>query len=304
MKLDALGRLLLLAAIWGGSFLFTRIAAPSFGPVPLIFLRVSSAALLLVPFALMRHQLPSLRAHAGKLFLLGIFNSALPFSLLAYATLHLGAGLGSVLNATAPLWGALLSFLILQERASVAKAFGLALGFSGVALLVFAGSNDAPSWSSLPAWLPTCAALAATFLYALSALASKRYLADVSPLAVSAGSQAGATAVTIPFALALWPAQAAPASAWASALALGVACTAVAYLLYFRMIAEGGAARGLAVTYLIPVFGVLWGVLFLKESVTWGMAAAALVVLAGTALSSGVLRSQRNGLSHSKGDRE
>lgn len=291
MTFDGVGRLLLLAAVWGGSFLFVGFAAPSFGPVPLIFLRVSSAALLLVPLVLLRGDFSLLRAHAGKLFMLGVFNSAAPFTLLAYATLELGAGLGSILNATAPLWGAVLSFLLLGEKVARMRAFGLALGFAGVALLVnirapieTAGEPDFRLWKT--GLLPAAAALTATLLYAGSALASKRYFKEVKPLVVTAGSQAGATVVMLPLALFLWPTTTPPALAWGAALSLGLACTAFAYVLYFQLIAEKGAAQGLAVTYLIPVFGVLWGALFLGEQVTWGMLSAALMILAGTALSS------------------
>jgi drug/metabolite transporter (DMT)-like permease len=289
-------RLIVLAAIWGGSFLFTRVAGPYFGPVALIFLRVGSAAALLLPLALLGGEISAIRANAGKLLLLGVLNSAVPFTLLAAATLSLGAGMGSILNATAPLWGAALGIVFLGERPSWLRALGLALGFAGVALLVeFRPGAHTPGGNQVGrlAWLPVAAALAATFLYALSAQWSKRRLVGVSPLAVSAGSQLGATLLMLPAAIATWPTGPAPAHAWMAALALGVVCTALAYLIYFRMIAEGGAGRALAVTYLVPVFGVLWGWMLLGEPVTPGMLAASAVVILGTFLSSRTTKTDR-----------
>ena len=291
-------RLLLLAAMWGGSFLFVRVAGPTFGAIALIFVRCASASLFLVPLAALRGEFGAMRTNAGRLLLLGVINSAAPFSLLAFATLSLGAGMGSILNATAPLWGALLSFIVLRDKPNAVRIAGLVFGFAGVALLVefrpgalhnaLQASSQAASGAPLSGRLDVVAvacALLATFLYAASALYAKKRLSGVSPLAVTAGSQIGATLALAPLLPFAWPAAFPPLGAWAAALALGVLCTALAYLIYFRMIAEGGPARALAVTYLVPLFGVLWGTVFLSEVVTPGMLGASLVVLFGTFLS-------------------
>lgn len=277
--------LLTLAALWGGSFLFMRVAAPPFGPVPLIALRVTIASCFLLPVLTWRGGLGALRAHWPHMLAVGVLNSAIPFSLFAYAELTLTAGFTSVLNAAAPLFAAIVAFAWLGERMSSLRMLGLAIGFVGVIVLVGGSSViDAKEGG-----MAVAAALSATVLYGVASSYTKRFLTGVPALAVATGSQLGATIVLAPLAYWLWPAQTPTGSVWLHVIGLGIACTGVAYILFFRLVAHVGPTRAVSVTFLIPVFGVLWGILFLGEQLTLNMVIGCAVILLGTALSTGVL---------------
>lgn len=286
MRTSDVVELLILAAIWGASFLFMRVAAPELGPVALMALRVGIAALLLVPAMVIRRSHPTLRGHLLHVLVVGAVNSAVPFCLLAYATLSMTAGLVSILNATSPLWGALVAHAWLKERLTRLRTLGLVVGFAGVAYLVWGRA----SFQAGGAGLAVVAALGATLAYGIAASYTRRFLRAVDPLAVAAGSQLGATLLLVPAALALWPARPVSDGALGAVIALGVLCTAVAYVLYFRLIAHVGPARAIAVTFLIPPFAVAWGALVLGEPVTGRTLAGSAIVLAGTALATGAVR--------------
>lgn len=279
MATQTLVDLVVLGALWGASFLFMRVAAPAFGPVPLIFVRVTIAALLLLPM-LLRQQggLAQARAVAAPLALVGAINTAIPFTLLAFAALTLPAGLSSVLNASVPLFGGLIGFLWLGQRPSRQRTLGLAAGFGGVLVLAW------PRLTSVHDWRAVVAALGATVLYALSAHVTQRSLAGVRPLVLAGGSMVAASLMLAPLAVVAWPAAPPAASAWLYAGLLGVGCTALAYLLYFRLLARAGPSTAMAVTYLIPVFGVTWGALLLDERLPASAILGALLVLGGVAL--------------------
>jgi len=280
--------LLLLAALWGASFLFMRIAAPAFGPLALVELRVAIAAICLGVWLAWRRELHLLRAQPLRLAALGVLNSALPFALLAFATLHLTAGFTAILNATVPLWTAIIAWLWLGHAIRPPQWVGLAAGLAGVAVLVWGKAGFAAPDAQRSALLAIGASLAATFAYGLAANYTRRHLASLPPRALAAGSQIGATLVLLLPAALTWPAVAPPPLAWASAIALGVACTGLAYVLYFRLLARVGAVSASAVTFLIPLFATLWGALFLAEGVTLPMLAGGGVILAGTALALGL----------------
>jgi drug/metabolite transporter (DMT)-like permease len=290
MKPRDLLDLVLLAALWGGSFLFMRVAAFEFGPLALIELRVGIAAVFLLVMLAARGRLGLLRTHAAPMAVVGVINSALPFTLLAYATLSVTAGFASILNAMSPLWGAIVACVWLRERLTPWRVAGLALGFAGVLLLAWGNASFKPGGSGLA----IVAALVATLSYGIAASYTKRRLAGVDTLAVAAGSQVGAALVLAPLALLAWPAQPVSLTAWASVVVMGVACTGIAYILYFRLIANVGPARAIAVTFLVPAFAILWSAAFLGEGITTQTAAAGLVVLAGTALSTGLLKPARS----------
>lgn len=270
--------LLLLAAIWGGSFLFMRVAAPQFGPLALIEVRVAVAALFLTAVSLWRGEARALRGLTGPLVVLGAFNSALPFVLFAYATLALPAGFASVLNATVPLFVATIGAVWLGERFGPRRLLGLALGFAGVVALVW------PKLGATDERLAVAAGLAASVSYAACAHYTKRRFAQVSPLAIATGSQIAAALLLAPLAAWHLPSAVPGPLAWAAVLALGVVCTAVAYLVYFRLVARVDPTHASVVTYLVPVFGIAWGALFLGETITLGMLAGAAVVLVGVVL--------------------
>ena len=290
MRRRDLGELLLLAAIWGASFLFTRLGASEFGAIALSWLRVAGASLVLLPLLRWRGETAALRAHWRPIFILGITNSALPFVLFSYALLSITASLSSIFNSASPLFGALIAWLWLKDRLSASRIAGLAIGFAGV--LGLAGdearlSSQADATSGL---LAVLACLLASLSYGWSVNFTKRHLSGVPAMAVAAGSQLAAALVLLAPALWLWPASMPGAAAWANVAALAVLCTGLAYVLYFRLIAHTGPANAIAVTYLIPAFAVLWGGLFLGERPTAAMLGGCAVILIGTALATGLLR--------------
>jgi drug/metabolite transporter (DMT)-like permease len=278
MRRSDIARLVLLAAIWGASFLFNRIIAPVLGPVVTAELRTLIAGVALVGFFAATGYAIEWRRRGRHYVVVGIFSSALPFLLWAYAALSLPAGLLSVLNATSPMFGALCAALLLGERMSARRMLGLAIGVVGVALVTRPSGDATLDYAAL------AAALTAAFSYGLIAAYIRRWASDVPSRGMAAGSQLAAGLLLIPF-IPLWPPAAAPTPLIAgSMLALGLVCGAIAYLLYFRLIADLGATRALTVTYLIPVFGVLWGALFLGEAVTPTMLAGGALVVLGTVL--------------------
>jgi drug/metabolite transporter (DMT)-like permease len=212
-----------------------------------------------------------------------VTNSAVPFCLLAYAALSVNAGMDSILNATTPLWAALIASAGFQVSLGRQQIFGLLTGFAGVVVLVW----DSLSAGSAGVPLAIAAALLAALFYGFAVNYSKRHLAGVKPQIVAFGSQCFATLVLWPLAATCWPRHAISASIWGCVVALGVVCTAVAYLLFFRLIERAGSAYAASVTFLIPVFGVLWGAALLGEKVTLLMLTGCLIVLAGTAIASG-----------------
>jgi drug/metabolite transporter (DMT)-like permease len=281
--------LLVLGAIWGASFLFMRVAAPEFGAVPLITARVGIAAIFLILVLARRGGLPHLYRNAARLTLLGAMNSAVPFSLFAHAVLFVTAGFASVLNATAPLFGALVAFIWLRDRPAPMRITGLIVGFAGVLVLVWgrlAVRGDGGGRAVL-------AGLSAAVLYGISANYTKEKLSAVDPFVIATGSLIAATVMLLPLAYLYWPETPPGRVGWVSAALLGVFCTGIAYVLYFRLLGRIGPAKTLAVTYLIPGFGVLWGHLLLNEPVTPSMIVGCAVILAGTTLATGMLSSWR-----------
>lgn len=282
MDVASLLRLLLLSCIWGGSFLLMRVGAPVFGPVLLIGLRVGLATIFLGLVSVLLRQPLDARRHWKHFLFLGLFNSALPFLLLSQAALTLPASLLSVLNATAPLWGAVIGAVRSRTRLSAACLAGLLLGITGVALLVGFDAATALPGRGGAALL----ALGAAFSYGLATNIA-RTGSHARPMANALGSMLAATLLLAP-AIALCPPASAPGPGDLVAVAaLGLICSGLAYLLYFRLIADIGAAPALTVTFLIPVFGILWGRLFLAEPVSWQMLAGCGTILLATALVTG-----------------
>lgn len=280
----------LLAAIWGASFLFTRLGAAEFGVLPTAGMRVGVAAAFLLPLLVARGQLHVLRAHWKKIFFLGMLNSGIPFALYAFALLSISTGLSSLLNATVPLFGALVAWLWLKDRPHGTKVLGLLIGFIGVAMLAWGKASFKPNASGLVTGWAVLACLGACLCYGLSASFTKRYLSGQPSLVIATGSQVGATLGLALPTLWFWPSQTPSATAWLALLAVGVLCTGVAYVLFFRLIDKVGAAGSLTVTFLIPVFAVVYGVIFLGESVTTWMLVCGAIILCGTALSMGLFK--------------
>ena len=275
----------LLGAIWGSSFLFMRLGAIEFGPVPTAAVRVAIASAFLLPLLAWRGQMPVLRRHWKKIFAIGVINSGIPFLCFAFALLSITSGLSAILNATVPLFGALVAWAWLHDKPTASRALGLAIGFAGVALLAWDKASFKPDASGIaPAWA-VIACLVATFFYGIAGNAAKVHLAGLPALATSTGSQLGATlALALP-AIWWWPQRAPSMQAWLALLVVGVLCTGIAYILYFRLIEEAGPARALAVTFVVPVFAVIYGAAFLREPVTPWMLICGGVIVCGTALS-------------------
>jgi drug/metabolite transporter (DMT)-like permease len=271
--------LVLLAALWGGSFLFMRVAAPVLGPVWLIESRVLLAGLVLLPLVARRRQLGVLRKHWRLLLWVGCMNAALPFTLLSYAALDLTAGTTSILNATVPLFAALIGATLYAESLNAKAAGGVVLGFVGVVVLVGLPQANGP----LPL-LPVAAGLAAAVSYVFAANFAKRRLSHVPAIVFVTGSQLGAAVALLPLVPLFPPAQAPGAIVIASVVSLAVFSTSLAFVIYFQLIREVGPLRTLTVTYLIPLFAIAWGALLLDEALTPGMFFGGLLILLGVAL--------------------
>jgi len=293
MRRGDLAELLLLAALWGAAFLLMRICAPEFGPAALVFVRVGGAALVLLPLATWRGDGPALRKHWRPIAVVGLVNTALPFLFFMVAALVLSAGLSAIFNATSPLWGALIAWAWLHDKPTRWRALGLAIGFIGVLGLGLRNASLKPGEHGVSPALGIAACIAATVCYGLAANYTKKKLSGVPPFAVAAGSQLSAALLTLGPALWWWPAQQPSALAWTSAAVLAIACTALAYLLYFRLIAHIGPANAIAVTFLIPAFAAVWGALFLGELLPASTLAGCAVILVGTALATGLVTPDR-----------
>jgi drug/metabolite transporter (DMT)-like permease len=273
-------RLALLAAIWGASFIFMRTLAPVLGPALTAFSRVTIAGLALVLYFRAAGFDAGLSRHWRAFAVIGVVSSALPFLLFSFAALHLPASYSAILNSATPLFAVLLSALWLGEPLTLARVAGLAAGMIGVGLVTGAG----PAQPDAQFGLAVAAALAATLCYALSAIYVKRHAGGAKPMAIAGWSQvfAGvALAPLVPFGPAVGPVTAAVAG---NVLALALLCSAAAYLLYFRLIADVGPSRTLTVTFLIPMFGMIWSAMFLGETITWPMLAGCALVIAGAYL--------------------
>lgn len=277
-----LARLFALAAIWGASFLFMRVTVPVLGPVLLIESRLFLAALFLLVAGFVLRQRVQLRQHWRHFLLLGFFNSALPFLCFGYAALTLSASMLAILNATAPMWGAAIAMLWGRSPVSSTKVLGLLLGVFGVYLLVGPQSVHLQAQD----FMAIAAGLMAALCYGIASTYAQT-APGPGPFANAQGSMWASTLLIAP-ALPFFPAPAVPGPGVVGAvLALGLVCTGLAYLLYFRLIAEVGAASAMTVAFLIPLFGILWGYLFLNEALGWHLLLGAVVVLLGTALVTG-----------------
>ena len=280
---------LLLALLWGSSFLFMREGAHAFGPFPTAWVRITLAALLLTPVLVWRREVAVLQEHWRPTLSSGLLSAGIPFACYAYALMHINTGLTSILNATTPLFGALIAWVWLGDTLNATRALGLALGFTGVVLL----ASDVPGGISFKAGgsgLAVVACLVATFCYGVAGSFTKRYLQNVPSLVTTTGSLWGASiGLAIP-ALLTWPDAMPSAHAWVALGIAGLLCTALAYVLYFRLMTRTGPARAMTVTYLIPVFANVFGVMFLDEVVTHWMMGCAVVIVMGTALASGLVR--------------
>ena len=284
---------IVLAAIWGSSFLFMRLGALEFGALPTAGLRVGIAGLFLLPIVLWRGLGPELARHWKKTFFVGLINSAIPFACFTYALLSISTGLSAILNATAPLFGALVAWLWLKDRPNGLRILGLLVGFIGVALLAWDKASFRPDASGQSSGWAVLAVLLACFCYGTAASFTKVYLRGMPALVTATGSQLGATLGLALPTLWFWPQQTPSSGAWLALLALGVLCSGLAYILYFRLIENIGPARSITVTFVVPLFAVIYGTVFLNETVSLWMLLCGAIIVCGTALSAGLLKLPR-----------
>ena len=277
-----------LAAIWGASFMFIRLALPHFGPIALSGVRSLIGALALSPFLFGRVPLGYLRSHGWHLLIIGLISTALPFFCLTLSTQYTSAGFASILNALTPICSALIGFAWLGERLSPAAMLGVLLGFIGVSVMVL--DRDTIS-SSLPL-LPVLAGLVATTCYGLTGFYIRRFLQGIPSPVLSSYCQFAAALLMLPFVFWQWPEASEPLASWVYAAMLGILCTGIAFILYFHLLAHVGVARTVIVTYLVPVFALLWGALFLGESATPKMLAGAALILTGIGLTTRLPKSR------------
>lgn len=289
MKASDLGLLLLLAALWGASFAFSRIAVPEFGALALTGVRVAGATLFLLPLLLLRGAGPNLLRHWKLIALVGLTNSAVPFFLFSYGALALSSGMLAIFNAATALFAAVIGWLWLRDSLTPVRIAGLAIGFTGVLWLAGEKASLVPGVHGVATGWAVAACLLATLLYGFSANFTKRYLAEVSPVAFATGTQIVSTLLLAGPATLAWPETMPGARAWFAGIMLAIACTAIPYILFFRLLANVGVVRATTISFLIPAFGMLWGAVILGEAITPQMALGCLVIVAGTALSTGIL---------------
>jgi len=270
--------LTLLGAVWGGSFLFMRVAAADFGPFALVEVRLALGALILMPF-LWRARARFTAAVWLRVAGIAMINSALPFVLFAWGAERAPAGIGAITNAMTVMFAALVAFVFYGEQIGPRRWVGLVAGFVGVAILAsghIAGANVGAA---------ALAGTAAALCYGLGINFVRHYLSGFPAAAIAAANLGAGALLLLPFAIYSWPHHPIPLASWMSAVLLGVLCTGIAFVFYYRLISRIGAPRTATVTYLIPLFGVIWAWLLLGEGVTLSMVLAGALILAGVALS-------------------
>jgi drug/metabolite transporter (DMT)-like permease len=285
MRPHSVFELLLLSFFWGSSFLLIQVGVAEFGPAPLIFLRTMLAGLVLLLVLSFRREVLVLFRHWKNFVPLGILDSSLPYMLSAYAALHIPSGTISVINAVTPLWGALVAWLWLGIRLTVTGVLGLLIGLLGITFLVWDRFELALSDSTLA----LSAAILGPVCYALSACYAKKYLSSFSPFVNATGSSLTSGVLLLPLAWYWWPTEPVSGTAWGAALVLAVLCSAVAYVLYYRLIQQIGPARAMTVSYLVPVVGLFWGWTLMNEHFGLHTLFGVLLIFTGLALANGLI---------------
>ena len=279
-----LGALLILGALWGASFIFIRVAVPVLGPFVLMDLRVLLAAAAMVLCAVAVGRLPKLRSNWGRFLVLGCLNAAVPFTLIAASEINLTASLAAILNSTTPLFTAVVAAVWIREALTPRRIGGLLLGIVGVAVVV----GWTPITLSPIVLLSIGASLAAALSYGFGGVYAKRAFSGLSPLGMAIGQQTAASLLLLPPSVVSLPGEAPPPVVVISVLSLALLSTALAYLLYFRLISSVGPTSTLTVTFLVPVFGLLFGALFLGEPVGAGTLVGLAIILSSVALVTGI----------------
>jgi drug/metabolite transporter (DMT)-like permease len=270
--------------------MFARISVGEFGAIPLSAARSSIAALTLFPIVLMSGQWRQFMRYWKHFIVLGLISTALPFTFITLSTQFSTAGFASILNSLTPIMSAAIAWLWLKEYLSVPAIVGIGLSFAGVLVMI----TDTQSIATDLVMLPILFGLLAAFFYGLTGNYSRKFAEGVPSIVLATGCQVFAALFLIPPAIILWPDNPISTTGWINAVILGLLCTGVAFILYFHLLENIGVARTVIVTYMIPVFGMLWGTLFLDETITPVMMAGAVLILSGIALTTGLVTSLRN----------
>lgn len=285
--------LLIVAAIWGASYLFIKVAVDEIEPIPMMDLRLLLAAAVLVPFLVMRlgarEAVAEVRSTGAGAFILGVSNMAIPFVLIAWGEKHIDSGVAAIANATVPIFVALLAIRFNpSERVRGWRLAGVAMGLVGVGVL--AGVNPEGGWWGVAG---TLAVVVASLSYASANLYTQQRFPATSPLVITTASVLAASLLLLPPALFQLPEEMPSWQALGSVAALGIAGTAFALLFFYAMLTRYGASRASLVTYLLPPFALFYGVVFLDERMTLNAVLGLILILAGVAMGSGVLRLAR-----------
>lgn len=281
-------RLILLALIWGTSFMLMRIAAPVIGPVLTTFARAGLGALAIYLYARQLGTQFNWRKNRKTYLVIGLGNTAIPFSLFAWSALHIPSAYMATMNSLAPIFTAVFGFIMLGEGLSWRRILAFMLGLFGVAVLVGIGPVEVTSWLIAG----VLAGMAAAICYGFAATYTRMYAKEIPALATAAGSQLAAALVLLPFALPALPHAITVANfkVWMAVLALGIVCTGIAYAIFFQLISSEGASKAITVTFLIPATASIWAWLLLDEAITPGIITGIAIVLFATALSLGLIR--------------
>ncbi|MBL7666199.1 MAG: DMT family transporter [Bacteriovoracaceae bacterium] len=281
MGIADLIRLVSLAAIWGSSFIFMKILAPVLGPIMTACLRVTIAGSTLIAYFYLTKLEVDWKANWKHYLVIAILNGSIPFTLFAYAALHIPAGLSAILNATAPHFGALLAAIFLADKLTTLKMLGLFLGLVGVSLIALKGGLAMDQFG----YLGILACLFAAFCYGLVGVYLKKYCANLKPMAIAGSSQFLAGMVLLPLALTTTTINGViDLKIIITILCFSLLCSGLAFVIYYRLVANIGPSKALTVTFLTPVFGLLWGVLFLGEVLTFKVLIGCVIIIIGTTL--------------------
>ena len=254
--------LTLLGAVWGSAFMFIKISADDFGPILLVNLRLLLAGALFLPFLLQKKYLAYFKSHFSGILILGIFSNAFPFTMFSYASLGATSNMLGILNGTTAFMTMVVAYFWLKESITPKQIFGIILGFLGILVLV----NPANGSATLSA---SGFALVGALSYSFSGVYIQKYQLNANKFVLIGWAMLFGGLLLIPFSFFNLPDQMPNNNAIAALLWLGIVSTGIAYLGYIRLIEQIGAVRTSTVTYLLPVFSIIWGSIFLQEKITW-----------------------------------
>ena len=254
--------LILLGSDWGSAFMFIKISADDFGPILLVNLRLLLAGALFLPFLLQKKYLAYFKSHFSGILILGIFSNAFPFTMFSYASLGATSNMLGILNGTTAFMTMVVAYFWLKESITPKQIFGIILGFLGILVLV----NPANGSATLGA---SGFALVGALSYSFSGVYIQKYQLNANKFVLIGWAMLFGGLFLIPLSFFNLPDQMPDNNAIAALLWLGIVSTGIAYLGYIRLIEQIGAVRTSTVTYLLPVFSIIWVSIFLQEKITW-----------------------------------